>query len=270
MRLLGGVLVCLIWCCPSLAADRGKPISKLEARQLAPEALKRRVLDQLGDILVEAPRPQGRRVPTRPLTDLWYYSRPRVTWHVGLCAYDTVVVTFRAVGDRERGAETPMRAEGLSGHTSYAFIRAPSEVEADESRPTATDQAACARHTDRQAYFRSESEQVALEGGLRLELMRMALEGSGSPPFPVTCEGSNLLAEEACRSLLVARGLERVSEIERCHGEPAGGPGAACWRYSTDGPEGTYDIEVHGPYGPVQIGRVVAKRTIVLWHERVD
>ena len=108
------------------AAVAAEPVTKTEARKMRPDVLRHRVLEQLGDILIEDPRPQQGRPPVTPLDYLGYTTRPRPTPTPGLCVVDTVSVSFEPAGLGDLNAETPMRATGVTaGHGYYALWPAP-------------------------------------------------------------------------------------------------------------------------------------------------
>jgi hypothetical protein len=111
---------------PAAQAAPAAPISKTEARALPTQVLKRRVLAQVADLLVEGPRPTG--TPHRPLSDLWFHTKPVATHIDGVCRSDLMVIEFQS--DLPKGddgdADTPVQASGLSV-TSFFYVAAKGE-----------------------------------------------------------------------------------------------------------------------------------------------
>jgi hypothetical protein len=249
------------------SAAAAPPITKIEARQMSVEKTKRRILDQLGDILIEGPRPDSRRrPPTRPLQDLSFTTRPRSTYLRGLCAYEEVRIAFQPTTDQDLGAETPVRASGLEASTRYGLLRDPVAIEDDETPPRAADERAC-RDLPRDRYFEAEDEQAAIESAIRL---RLAAQAAGTRMIPVTCDGAQPVSDEACRNRVAGFQLTGVFRVDVQYLRRDERGADTCWVYAVSGSDGEYELRVYGRFGVREVLRVEASEQIVLAHERVD
>ncbi len=109
-------------------------LSKREARTMAPDALKRRVLQQLGDILVEGPRPSGTK-PKAPLSDLWFRIRPHATDFEDVCVSESVSIRFDHGGARNANGDTPAEVVGLEAKSSFFVAKDRHVIRCDRLKP---------------------------------------------------------------------------------------------------------------------------------------
>jgi len=185
---------------PAAKAAPSAPISKTEARALPTEALKRRVLAQVADLLVEGPRPTTGRKPRRPLTDLWFSTKPVATYVDGVCRSDTVVIEFESDLPRSRDgdADTPVRASGLSVTPNFYVAGDGEKVRCD--RLDSSDP----------RFLRAANPQRARDGA---NLLRIVATGAAEakPPFSSRCGGG-----ADCTAVLTSLKLADFSDIEDC------------------------------------------------------
>ena len=242
---------------PAGAVSAAEPITKTEARRMSLEKTKRRVLDQLGDVLVENTRPTGRK-PTRPLSDLTFRTIPRSTDKRGLCAYDVVTILFRPTNDQDLGADLPVRANGVVASTRYGLLKDVDAIEAyDDADPRPADDRAC-RALDPDHYFNAPDEIRAIEGA---RWFRSTITAASDPAVKVSCRTGVLRTDEACRALVTGLKLSHAWDIA----ESRVGTDA-CWTFTL----GAYDLRACGPAGGSKVVRIEAEEQILLVHERVD
>ncbi|MEW5685175.1 MAG: hypothetical protein AB1942_09670 [Pseudomonadota bacterium] len=246
----------------ALPAAAAPPITKTEARQSSLAKTKRRVLDQLGDILVEDERPRSRK-PMRPLDDLGFTTLARSTSTHGLCAYDVVTILFRPTNDQDLGADLPVRANGITAVTRYALLGDPGPAgEAGSIEPTPADDRAC-RGLPQQRYFSAPSETVAVEGAAWL---KTAVATARDPVVRVSCSAARELAEPACRSLIATMKLEHVWAMDT-----DGDRGGKCWSYELEIGGEWYAVRAcEAPERPGGLKTVEVREQIVSIHQRID
>lgn len=259
-----------LWLSAAAVATAGEaaavpPITKSEARQMSLEKTKRRVLEQLGDILVEEARPERKRQPIRPLDDLAFTTQPRSTYMRGLCAYDEVRISFRPTTHRDLGADTPVRASGVEASTRYGLLTDAEAVANDEGEPRDADDRAC-RELPRDQYFGAENEQMALEAASWLQRMAKA----ATTATPVTCTGIRPLPDDACRAHVAGFKVTEVwhADVRYFRRDQRGAELSWTYMLSHEGVE--YDVEVYGRHGTSDVLLVEVSESIVLAHERVD
>lgn len=264
MRILASTAALLIVAAgtPTTAAP---PITKVEARQMSLERTKRRVLDQLGDILVEEERPGRRRQPTRPLDDLAFTTQPRSTYMRGLCAYDEVRISFRPTTQRDLGADTPVRASGVEASTRYGLLTDPEAVANDEREPRDADDRAC-RALPRDQYFGAESEQMALEAASWLQRAAKA----AATAAPVTCTGAGAPPDDVCRAHVAGFKITDIWRADVRYFRKDQRGAELSWTYILSHEGVDYDVEVYGRHGKGDVLLVEVSESIVLVHERVD
>lgn len=176
------------------------PISKTEARALPTEALKRRVLAQVADMLVEAPRPTANRKPRRPLNDLWFSTKPVATYVDGVCRSDTVIVEFQTglSEGRSGDADTPVRASGLSATPNFYVAADGEKVRCDRLDPSDP------------RFLSAADAQDARDGATLLRIVA-AGAAEAKPPFSSRCGGGG-----DCTAVLTSLKLADFSSIEDC------------------------------------------------------
>ena len=179
------------------------PISKTEARALPTETLKRRVLAQVADMLVEGPRPSNGRKPRRPLDDLWFRTRPIATYIEGVCRSDTVVVEFQSDWSEGRhgDADTPVRASGLSATPTFLVAAEHEKIRCDRLDPS-------------DPRFLSAGNAEDARDGAKLLRIIAAGAAEAKPPFSFKCGG---VAD--CKAVLTSLKLTDFSSIENCASE---------------------------------------------------
>lgn len=253
MRLSATLLLGLGLCAGSAQAAPSAPISKLEARTLPPELVKRRVVDQIGDLLLPEPRQTPFVRPRRPLTEMELHTRPHATWIAGLCESDAVRVEFGTAGRAADPAETPMKAVGLTAQAGFRFLQRPAtrpSIEDVRAERTAADRRCAALDPDRQRFFEAQNAAVAADAAW---LYLKVVEGLGQPrpPFRLECaEGW-----DCAKDIVADNGLDRLSGAERCDGEPLRNIG--CWTVIIDAGM-TWPVSIYASNGPsAQIERVV-------------
>jgi hypothetical protein len=257
------------------AAARDAPtITKAETRSLPPAVVKRRVMEQLGDILT-GDRYTARRPPVRPLTDLSFHTRPRATAVPGLCQVDWLTISFRSEAGEPRDADTPATADGVSVTHHFLFRKPPTgeyrEI-ADHGRTP--DDARC-RSADwrKDAFFSAPDDSIATDGYL-LAYRAMDAIVAGKPPFPFACEKWPVEAERDCAGIVREIRSAGLSAIETCEVPMAEPSATAC--YAIDAGERALRIvSGHEQSGPdrraaPKILRLALTSPIILIHERVE
>jgi hypothetical protein len=244
------------------------PISKLEARRLPAAVVAARVAAELADRLSEPPRPKGGRPPTRPLQDLWYWTRTRAADAPGLCVADLVIFSFKPVSAGRRvDASTPTTVSGVSADGRYSFLRPPASPDPDaESAPERhrTERACTALDPERASahFFAASSAQQATRGAWILGELHRAL-GDGSFAGPVGCSG--LGAGETCRDIVGAIGFDKVSSISDCGRDDTAPTPYDCWLFDA----GDKQLQVYVDVGFLP-RHVLETNFIVFGDTRID
>jgi hypothetical protein len=201
-------------------ADDVAPITKIESRRLPAAEVTRRTLDQLSHILVLDPYPATDVPPKLPLSELWFWTRPRETYVPGLCAIDWVTVNFRPTKPPTQGADTPTLAESIQAKTVYRFVVLPDAIQMENRDwPLGKDNPACAKIDPRiDSTFSAPNEADAAEGVWLLgEVERQAAKGNLS--FAAKCDFPRSESSDGCIKDLSELRQDDISDIDRC--EPA-------------------------------------------------
>ena len=243
------VLALLALAAPTSGWARQAPtLSKTESRALPPAELTQRVMDQVADLLIPAPRPRSGRTPLRPLRDLDFATAPRATYVPGVCARDEVIVTFEPAGDEARGPDTPVRASSLSAHTRYRLLGPPSrETDNYGAPPPASAHQDCGRLAqDPAAFFNAPTAELALSGAWWLTRL------AGAPDrAPIDCK----LAERqghrqpTCAAVLRGVTLDDLKSIEPCLDDHRGPAPLNCWALSVWPDSGSYALRIYTTRG---------------------
>jgi hypothetical protein len=231
-------------------ARQPQTISKTQARALPPAELTHRVMDLVADQLAPAdPRPTPGRVPTKPLRDLAFESKPRATWAPRVCARDGVVVTFEPAGP-DQGADTPMRAANLKASTRYHLVSPPAREDDYYDGPPPPDaQEACGRLADQDTtYFSAPTAEAALSGAWWL---RRAAEGAAvpNPAFDIDC-GLGPATPESCPAILRRLTLDDLRSAWPCTDDHSTAVTLRCWSLRVAPADKTYSLRVFVPRGP--------------------
>jgi hypothetical protein len=242
------------------------PISKLEARQLPADIVARRVTAQLADILTPSPRLKGRKPPVLPLTDLWYWTRPRATAMPNLCESDQVTFSFETVGREDGDAETPARATGVTAKPLFHLVKAPSKPDPD---PISRDerlrsQAACSGlHPETyEGFFAAPSPEMAVQGAW---LVRQVIEEAKrpGPGLQVSCHRGGQSAVADCRAEVAKLDPDTLGAVEDCSEVDA--PRSTC--LSLDLAGAAMHVVVDEAFA---VKRVTYAEFIVFADERID
>ena len=213
------------------ASAQAPTLSKTQARALAPADLTRRVMDQVTDLLTPSDPPPSGRKPVRPLRDLAFQTAPRATWAPGVCARDSLVVSFDPAGP-DQGADTAMRAASLTSATRYRLLTAPTREDAYyDSPPPPQARTACAELAARdEAFFDAPTAEVALAGAWWLG--RLAQDAAApTPSFAIDCALS-ANATEACPAILSRLTLADLQAADTCPEDRHGPEPLRCWTLS--------------------------------------
>jgi hypothetical protein len=233
---------------PSLASAQAPPtsktLSKTEARALPPGELTQRVMDQVADLLTPSdPPPRPGRKPTRPLRDLAFQTAPRATWAPGVCARDSVIVSFAPAGP-EHGADTAMRAASLKATTSYRLLALPvREDDYYDGPPPPAAREACAKLSgDDEPFVAAPTAEAALSGGWWLgKLAKDA--AAASPPFVIDC-GLAANATETCPTILSRLTLADLRGVTPCLEDRHGAEPLRCWALDVWPGQRIYEIKL--------------------------
>lgn len=278
MRLMAAILLFAALSTPALAEARSRAITKVEARQLTPRSTARRVVAQIGDILVETPRPTTRKAPTRPLSNLWFWTRVRPSYYRDICAADLVRVHFSPARRTDEGAETPVLADGLNAKTLYYFARLPASDEPEPQDDPNGDPAGCRKlSAEGQRFIDAPDEEQATKAMWRLGQV-LKSQGSADHDFTLECHGNNFT--KFCEMPFRRISLERVDSIGSCRSTLAS-PGSACWELEV----GDVQVIIEGDYAskmtvsaqdgsavvtPPRIVKVTVSELIVIADELID
>lgn len=191
-------------------AHAAEPISKTEIRAGSDRQTQRKVMAQLSDLLL--PGTFGGRPghpPKRPLSDLWFHTRPRGTATEGVCVSDTVVIRFRPVETGPRDADTPVAASAVESTSQYRLRGAVDPASLDEldaAGQVRADQN-CAAIDPRKAHFITAPDEDTLVEGLW-----MLRQAQAAPPPTMTCEGY----KQPCAVVLAAIDPMTIESVDAC------------------------------------------------------
>jgi len=235
------------------------PISKTEIRALSDRDAKRQVMAQLSDLLLSSSY-KGRKgqAPTRPLSDLWFYTRPRGTTTQGVCLSNTVVVHFRPVAGGRRDADTPVGASSIEVSNHYHLLApvdpdnlyeldAASQLRADEE---------CGRIDPRGTDLITAPDEDTLVNGIWLLRQAQAATGA-NPTFAMVCNGF----KQPCSSVLATIDPAKVESVDAC---PSSG-NDKCYEVE----DGSSSAELRANANR-QLGSVKIDQLIIIGDERAD
>ncbi len=201
------------------------PITKLDARQWSADVLKRRVLGQLQDVLIPIPYPSRHRPPTRPLTDLWFWTVPQSTGVRGLCSSSEVTVYFRPDPGSPQTASAPTHATDLTATRRFRMIAPPRSAQPDYVDRTELNDAdeACAvldPHKDR--FFGAPDQTTASSALWFVDRLQKGAETKG---LQIDCQASLAGGPVDCPKLLAGLTPSDIFEVDTCQ-VPEGTPSA--------------------------------------------
>ncbi len=249
------------------AEDGAAPITKIEARRLPPNVVKRHVLDQLFDILVLEPYPKIAERPKHELTDLSFWTRAHGAYVSGLCEADQLTVTFDPVGLEPKGADTPVKVSGISARGYYRFLTLPVGVSGAEmslADRKALDRRCAGLDPDQINFFQAENDDDARDGALVLQaVLRQAATGSISTVHGCAPEDT----AKACAAFVAGASLDKLKSIEWCNipNDPVAGRCTDIWA-------GDVSLVVHydGFGDKIQINRVDVGELVTIGDYRED
>lgn len=250
------------------------PISKVEARSWPASQVKRRVLDQLSEILSEERLTQT-RPPKNLLTDMSFTAEPRATSVPNLCQIDRLTITFQP-GDDERGdAHTPVSANGFSSTRFFHFKRPPSHnydkiVDYEKSPNDASCRTAKLWDDE---FFTAPDDRAATDGYLLAHQVMDAIV-AGNPSFVVACDLYPVEAKRTCADIVSEIKSGKILSIDRCETDLPEFKSTVCFRVFI-GDRSLRIIATEYAYGPdipppLTVKRVELDSLIVMVHERVD
>ena len=196
-----------------------RPITKLEARQWPDDVLKQRVLEQLKDVLIPVPY-HSPRPPTRPLTELGFWTRPQSTTSKGVCSSDDITIGFRFdQAAKRQGALTPSQATSLKAVERYHVADSvgpdiDSDVGPDEQADA--DEVCAGFNPLHDRFFSAPDAETAQFAAQLVDLLR---KRARDQQLKVDCHISPP-GDAACRKRLSELKPSDIAEIENC--EPAG------------------------------------------------
>lgn len=198
---------------PALAASL--PITKLEARRLPAQQVTRRVLDQLSDPLKLQKYPASSVQPTRPLTDLWFWTRARSTYISGLCSADEVTVYFRGKSGPAENVRSEMTAAGIQARTVYRFLAEPQSFDPsilDAAARWKADKACARLSPEKEGFFAAADEEMAAKGSWLIQsAMR---ETRGDQPLSFECKFEDM--PQGCRQSLADVKANTLWQFSSC------------------------------------------------------
>jgi hypothetical protein len=250
---------------PAAAAADSRPITKLESRRLPPAAVTRRVLDQLGDILLPSLVKPGRRRPVRPLQSLWFFTRPHATGQIGVCATSLVVFDLRPAQDSEENdAATLVKVADVSATPRFYLARPIDPNDARDMRPDQhrTAEQVCGRLDPRKKnFFRAANEGDAVRGVWAYNATVRAAQGL-APSMQLTCPYL-----KNCMAVIAKSTLRDIEQIEPCDGPS---PDVLCTSIQLNlDSGGGVDLSVYSK-GPAQPISAKIEEVFVSTHELID
>jgi len=249
--------------------EQSAPLTKLEARQLPPPKLARRVLDQLFEIL-ELPNDTANpwhnpARPKHPLSDLFYATRSHGSDIPDLCVSSLITLHFNVAGTRDVGAATPVGVSGVSAHDAYRFLAPPANVEVPYNslgdRQT-LDRRCGALDPLKMAFFTAHDEDDALRGA---QILDAAIKAAGTGGDPALFECS---WKPKCAQTVASEDLGKLEDVELCHAGETD-EAADCMSFWT---EDDFLLIVHFKFdgGTYSIVHVKVDELVTIGDERED
>lgn len=186
-----------------------QPVTDSEARAMAPDALKDRLVQQLGAILL--PLHVNKYAPTQqPM----FVTIPHGVWQFELCTRDRIEFELQSTQHLRAQANAPQTVGGLRATKLFRFLTPPNRqtirYALNETEMTKLD-ADCAAARDAH-FFEADYAGLAFRGAAYLDAVHRDIE-SGKLPRGYTCE--HLWAGE-CRQLIDSLNLENLFSVAPC------------------------------------------------------
>lgn len=275
MRVLLASLVALMTAgCSTVEGGPSTAITKTEARSMPASVVKKRVLQQLSDVLSEV-RFNHRRPSINPLTDMSFVTPPRATDVPGLCQLDMLKVTFRLSDDEQSNADTPAWVDGFSSTRYFHFARPPesnfNDIVDYDHEPS--DSSCHGAELWEDEFFTAPDERAATDGFLLAHRVIDSIS-KGNPNFGFECNKYPTESARKCSDIARETSESQISSIDRCENNNSEFRLASC--YSVYFGDRSLRI-IASPYasGPnvlpsLTILSVKLDSLIVMAHERVD
>lgn len=208
------------------------------------------------------------RKPTRPLTDIYLKTRRQATLVPGLCRYDGVSIELEAATPREQGADTPMRATGLSSTSYFAFVAPPADDYEEIENPDLIDTGECAGLPDDYPFFAADDEYRATQGYRAFAALLEAL--GNEEKVLLECNLFRSDDGKSCEEIIAALGPDQLSSVGPCDRDPDWS--TECQRIYVADRRIDIRLTAHVSPGP-PAGKVVSAKLdslIIMAHERID
>jgi len=270
--LVAGLLSAILLGAESAAAHDPGTITKLEARRLPAEEVKRRTLEQLSRILtLETHSPTTER-PKHLLSALQFWTKPRMTDVRGLCAADSVVINFRPTHRFVDSADTPTSADSIEARTFYRFAVPPtSAVQESRDWSLGPDNPSCLKIDPRHdPMFSAKNGEEAVEGiWLADEVNRQAKLGQFD--FELSCSRREIKRDE-CIRLVQQLDRDAIGSVDQCQVTESETSTSRC--VELDAWTGIESLELHvfveGSGSNEKIVRVIVVELVIFADERED
>lgn len=220
--------------CDTLMVPSTRPISKIESRALPEEALIRRVVGQLGNILHAIPPAYPFDHPVTPLDQILFWTTPHATETPRICGADLVGFDFTPARKDQPDASTPTRVSGVWAEARYRYV--PEAPGASDAEPTPEEadllQTICSKLDPYESrFFVARSEDYALRAA---HLYESVLQEAVNAPQKFTFHCYPVDPE--CRNTFPEIPFTVFSSVGDCSaaGEP---PGDTCTKYESGGME---------------------------------
>ena len=236
-------------------------MTKIEARNLPPEIVKRRTLDQLADILTLPPYPGGSKHPKKMLDTLWFNTTPRATTIDGLCQTDTLEVEFVPLKAGGTKSDEPTRAAGFSAQSTYYQVWPAAEKYAEELTIQQHERldAKCATLDPEKTHFlRADSADIASQGIALLKNVLTDIK-SGQSSFSVACPNY----KSQCRDLFEPDAISHIWSIHRLDSDAG-----STWTIDSLSPK--FEIRTKWDHTVQSIMSVTAWEMVVIADYRID
>jgi len=222
-------------------------ITKLEARSLPADVVKRRTLDQLTETL-HLTSDRGATIPVNVLEFLPFELPARLTSDPNLCQKDWLFVSFGHEAQENPDSATPVRANGVGSRSGFSFLPHPANDEA------------CRGLSD-DVFFHADSEYDARNAASVLAQATEQIRGERSD-FEVSCPYDKI----ECLKFLGAFDLHKVRSASACN--QIGDPGD-CWAYSY-GDSSEVEIKTDYDKGRKTIRSIKVIERYVHINQRID
>lgn len=214
------------------AAQEPAPITRIEAREMRPDALARRLFGDMAQILIPYRNAEHLNdAANEPLGQLTYLTGSRMTNVTGVCSSQLIALRFGLVDPQLSGLPSPMptrnsrtRPAGIDVTTFYFVIDPAPDLRyrTQQPRPTALAPVDCYGSDPRRVRHITADSPEAVRNALLDLLPAVEAARAGSALVPLVCGGLSrpdgpAMTEADCVTALARLEPGQLIEVEGCY-----------------------------------------------------